>query len=422
MPYGINDNRRSAQDNNGGIRMPNFRYTAKDAAGKTITSNADSKNRDSVIETLRKQGLTIISLEEDKASQVKTARMAKKVKLDDLVIFSRQLSTMVEAGIPLVNVLDTLSQQSDNKGFSAVIKRIKDDVETGSSFSQALGRHPNIFSTLYINMVKAGESSGMLDDILNRVAVYLEKSSALQRKVKSAMVYPIAVITISIAITVFLLIKVVPTFQGIFDMLGGSLPLPTQILIMISNVLRKWFIFGFIGLTALIIAMARFAKTDKGKIFFDRITLKLPVFGDLVRKVSVAKFSRTLSTLIKSGVPILSSLDIVAKTTGNKIVEAAITKSKIAVREGRNLAQPLSESPVFPPMVVRMISVGEQAGELEKMLSKIADFYDEQVDAAVAGLTSIIEPMIILFLGVVVGGIVLSIFMPIFKITEIIGG
>jgi len=210
--------------------------------------------------------------------------------------------------------------------------------------------------------------------------------------------------------------------KGIFDMLGGSLPLPTQVLIMISNVLRKWFIFGFIGLTVLIIVMARFAKTDKGKMFFDRITLKLPVFGDLVRKVSVAKFSRTLSTLIKSGVPILSSLDIVAKTTGNKIVEAAIAKSKKAVREGRNLAQPFSESSVFPPMVVRMISVGEQAGELEKMLSKIADFYDEQVDAAVAGLTSIIEPMIILFLGVVVGGIVLSIFMPIFKITEIIGG
>jgi len=422
MPHGFNDNRRSAQDNNGGIIMPNFRYTAKDVTGKTITSSVDSKNRDSAIETLRKQRLTIISLEEDKNPSVKTARMAKKIKLDDLVIFSRQLSTMVEAGIPLVNVLDTLSQQADNKGFSAVIKKIKDDVETGSSFSQALGRHPNIFSTLYINMVKAGESSGMLDDILNRVAVYLEKSSALQRKVKSAMVYPVAVISISIAITVFLLIKVVPTFQGIFDMLGGSLPLPTQVLIMISNVLRKWFIFGFIGLTVLIIVMARFAKTDKGKMFFDRITLKLPVFGDLVRKVSVAKFSRTLSTLIKSGVPILSSLDIVAKTTGNKIVEAAIAKSKKAVREGRNLAQPFSESSVFPPMVVRMISVGEQAGELEKMLSKIADFYDEQVDAAVAGLTSIIEPMIILFLGVVVGGIVLSIFMPIFKITEIIGG
>ena len=402
--------------------MPHFKYTVKDAAGKTITSSADSKNRDSLIELLRKQQLTIISLEEDKDAEVKTAQLAKKVKLDDLVIFSRQLSTMVEAGIPLVSVLDILSQQIEKKGFAAVIKKIRDDVETGSSFSQALTKHPRIFSSLYINLVKAGESSGMLDEILNRVATYLEKTSALQRKVKTAMVYPIAVISISISITIFLLVKVVPTFQGIFDMLGGSLPLPTQILIFVSNTLRKWFVFGFIGIVVLVIALKRYAMTEDGKLFFDRLILKLPVFGDIVRKVSVAKFSRTLSTLVKSGVPILSSLDIVAKTAGNKVVERAVNDSKKAVREGKNLATPLSKSAVFPPMVVRMISAGEQAGELEKMLSKIADFYDEQVDAAVAGLTSIIEPMIILFLGVVVGGIVLSIFMPIFKITEIIGG
>ena len=401
--------------------MPHFKYTVKDATGKTVTSSADSKNRDSLIDLLRKQQLTIISLEEDRDTEVKTAQLAKKVKLDDLVIFSRQLSTMVEAGIPLVNVLDILSQQIEKKGFAAVIKKIRDDVEAGSSFSQALTKHPRIFSSLYINLVKAGESSGMLDEILNRVATYLEKTSALQRKVKTAMVYPIAVISISMAITIFLLVKVVPTFQGIFDMLGGSLPLPTQILILVSNILRKWFLFGFISVIILIIALKRYTKTEGGKLFFDRLVLKLPVFGDIIRKVSVAKFSRTLSTLVKSGVPILSSLDIVAKTAGNKIVEIAVNDSKKAVREGKNLADPLSKSSVFPPMVVRMIAVGEQAGELEKMLSKIADFYDEQVDAAVVGLTSIIEPMIILFLGVVVGGIVLSIFMPIFKITEIIG-
>jgi len=402
--------------------VPHFKYTIKDQSGKTITSSADSKNRDSLIDLLRKQGFTIISLEEDQAAEIKTAQLAKKVKLDDLVIFTRQLSTMVEAGIPLVNVLDILSQQIEKKGFAAIIKKIRDDVETGSSFSQSLAKHPRIFSTLYINMVKAGESSGMLDEILNRVATYLEKTSALQRKVKSAMVYPIAVISISIGITIFLLVKVVPTFQGIFDMLGGDLPLPTQLLILVSDILRKWFVAGVISLFVLIFACARYAKTEKGKLLFDRLVLKLPIFGNLIRKVSVAKFSRTLSTLVKSGVPILSSLDIVAKTAGNKIVEAAVNDSKKAVREGKNLAEPLSKSPVFPPMVVRMISVGEQAGELEKMLSKIADFYDEQVDAAVAGLTSIIEPMIIMFLGVVVGGIVLSIFMPIFKITEIIGG
>jgi type IV pilus assembly protein PilC len=401
--------------------MPHFRYTVKDTAGKTIVSSAASKSRDSLIDLLRKQGLTIISLEEDKEARARIARLAKKVRLDDLVIFSRQLSTMVEAGIPLVNVLDILSQQVEKRGFAAVIKKIRDDVETGLSFSQALTKHPRIFSPLYINLVKAGESSGMLDQILNRVATYLEKTSALQRKVKTAMVYPITVISISIAITIFLLVKVVPTFQGIFDLLGGSLPLPTQILITISNILREWFIAGFIGIVALTIVLTHYARTDRGKLFLDRLVLRLPVFGDIVRKVSVAKFSRTLSTLVKSGVPILNSLDIVAKTSGNKVVERAVNDSKKAVREGKNLAIPLSKNPVFPPMVVRMISVGEQAGELEKMLSKIADFYDEQVDAAVAGLTSIIEPMIILFLGVIVGGIVLSIFMPIFKITEIIG-
>jgi type IV pilus assembly protein PilC len=401
--------------------MPHFKYTVKDQSGKTVTASIESQSRESAIELLRKKQFTIIALQEDAVSEVKAAQFAKKVKLDDLVIFSRQLSTMVEAGIPLVNVLDILSQQIEKKGFAAIVKKIRDDVETGSSFSQALSKHPGVFSTLYINMVKAGESSGMLDEILNRVATYLEKTSALQRKVKSAMVYPIAVISISIAITIFLLVKVVPTFQGIFDMLGGGLPLPTQILILISDIMRKWFIFGLISIIVLIFALNRYAKTEKGKLFFDSLVLKLPVFGDLIRKVSVAKFSRTLSTLVKSGVPILGSLDIVAKTSGNKVVEVAVNNSKKAVREGKNLAEPLSKSAVFPPMVVRMISVGEQAGELEKMLSKIADFYDEQVDAAVAGLTSIIEPMIILFLGVIVGGIVLSIFMPIFKITEIIG-
>jgi type IV pilus assembly protein PilC len=401
--------------------MPHFKYTVKDASGNTVTSTADSKNRDTLIDILRKQGATIISLEEDKTAEARIAQLAKKVKLDDLVIFSRQLSTMVEAGIPLVSVLDILSQQIEKKGFAAVIKKIRDDVETGSSFSQALAKHPKIFSSLYINLVKAGESSGMLDEILNRVATYLEKTSALQRKVKTAMVYPVAVVSISIAITIFLLIKVVPTFQGIFDMLGGDLPLPTQILLMVSDFLRKWFLLSLIvGIVSAVILM-RYSRTDRGRLLLDRLTLKLPVFGEIVRKVSVAKFSRTLSTLVKSGVPILNSLDIVAKTAGNRIVEIAVNDSKKAVREGKNLADPLAKSKVFPPMVVRMIGVGEQAGELEKMLSKIADFYDEQVDAAVAGLTSIIEPMIILFLGVVVGGIVLSIFMPIFKITEIIG-
>ena len=401
--------------------MPNFKYTVKNQEGKTVIGEADAKSKENLIELLRKQNFTIISIGDEHKTQAKKNQLAKKVKLEDLVIFSRQLATMVEAGITLVSVLDILSQQIENKGFSMVIAKLRDDVETGSSFSQALAKHPKIFSQLYINLVKAGESSGMLDEILNRVAGYLEKTASLQRKVKTAMVYPIAVISIAMGITTFLLVKVVPTFQGIFDMLGGSLPLPTLILIGISNFVRHWLLLGIIGIVILGIALARYIKTEQGRFMFDSFMLKLPIFGDIIRKVSVAKFSRTLSTLVKSGVPILSSLDIVAKTAGNKIVERAVEQSRQAVREGKNLAEPLSKSPVFPPMVVRMISVGEQAGELEKMLTKIADFYDEQVDAAVSGLTSMIEPLIILFLGVVVGGIVLAIFMPIFKITEIIG-
>ena len=401
--------------------MPNFKYTVKNQEGKTVTGEADAKSKENLIELLRKQNFTIISIGDEHKTQAKKNQLAKKVKLEDLVIFSRQLATMVEAGITLVSVLDILSQQIENKGFSMVIAKLRDDVETGSSFSQALAKHPKIFSQLYINLVKAGESSGMLDEILNRVAGYLEKTASLQRKVKTAMVYPIAVISIAIGITTFLLVKVVPTFQGIFDMLGGSLPLPTLILIGISNFVRHWLLLGIIGIVILGIALARYIKTEQGRFMFDSFMLKLPILGDIIRKVSVAKFSRTLSTLVRSGVPILSSLDIVAKTADNKIVERAVEESRKSVREGKNLAEPLSKSPVFPPMVVRMISVGEQAGELEKMLTKIADFYDEQVDAAVSGLTSMIEPLIILFLGVVVGGIVLAIFMPIFKITEIIG-
>jgi len=401
--------------------MPHFSYTVKNKEGKTVAGDADARSKDAIIELLRKQELTIISVEEDRFAGAKKAQLAKKVKLDDLVIFSRQLATMVEAGIPLVSVLDVLSQQIETKGFAAVIGKVRDDVETGSSLSQALSKHQKIFSQLYINMVKAGESSGMLDEILNRVATYLEKTAALQRKLKTAMIYPIAVISIATAITVFLLVKVVPTFKGIFDMLGGALPLPTQILLLASDFLRHWFLFGFIGVIIFIVALVQCAKTEKGKLILDTLLLKLPVFGSIIRKVSVAKFSRTLSTLVKSGVPILSSLDIVAKTSGNKVIEAVIKDTQKSVRDGKNLAEPLAKAKVFPPMVTRMIAVGEQAGELEKMLTKIADFYDEQVDAAVTGLTSLIEPMIIVFLGVIIGGIVLAIFMPIFKITELIG-
>lgn len=403
--------------------MAIFSYVAKDQNGKTITSTMEADEQRTVIDKLRQQNLIIISVSEGKVKGQSFLQAAnrKRIKIDDLVIFSRQLATMVDSGIPLVQSLDILSEQLENKTFKEIIGKIRHDIETGSSLSEAIGRHPKVFSPLYINMVKAGESSGMLDDILDRLATYLEKTAALQRKIKSSLIYPAMVSAMAAIITTVLIVKVVPTFKGIFDILGGTLPTPTRILIAFSDIVRKFFPFLIAGGVLFVIALGRYIRTETGRLQWDRLLLRLPVFGQLFRKVSVAKFSRTLSTLVKSGVPILTSLGIVGKTAGNKVIEIAVTNVRSSIREGENIAKPLAQSGVFPPMVVRMIAVGEQTGELEKMLSKIADFYDEQVDAAVSGLTSMIEPLIIAFLGIVIGSIVIAMFLPIFKITELLG-
>ncbi len=399
--------------------MPTFKYIVKDQQGKTISATVEAKDKTSLIDSLRRRLLVIISIEETKGKLAK-ATGREKVKLDDLVVFSRQLATMVDSGIPLVQALAVLAEQMERPTFRMVISSLRDNIETGSSLSEALSRHPLIFSDLYVNMVRAGESSGMLDDILERLADYLEKSSALQRKVKSSFIYPSLVITMAIVITSVLIFKVVPTFKGIFDTLGGELPMLTQILISFSDFARRSAVFIVGGLFLLGMLFGKFRQTEKGKRKFDKTILRLPIIGILLRKVAIARFARTLSTLVKSGVPILNSLEIVAKTSGNKVIEVAVEQVRTNIREGENIAEPLSRSGVFPPMVTRMIGVGEQTGELEKMLSKIADFYEEQVDAAVNGLTSLIEPIIIVFLGVVVGGIVAAMFLPIFKITQII--
>lgn len=401
--------------------MPLYKCTAKNKEGKTVTSDFKAANKEAVLKIVRDKELVPISIREVKRGLSLGLLTKKKVKLEDLAIFSRQLATMVESGIPVVSSLDTLSQQMELKSFQEVISTVREDVEAGSSLSAALAKHSYIFNVLYVNMIKAGESSGKLDEILARLATYLEKITSLQRKVKSSLVYPIFVIFIAISITTFLLVKVVPTFKGIFEMLGGTLPMPTLILLAVSDFVRRYFLFGLGGLIALIFLLARYIRTERGRYNFDAFLLRLPIFGELFRKFSVAKFSRTLSTLVRSGVPILVSLDIVGKTCGNKVLEKAIECAAKAIKDGKSIAEPLGESKVLPPMAVRMISVGEQTGQLEKMLGKIADFYDEQVDAAVSSLISIIEPVIILFLGIVIGGIVLAIFLPIFKITEIIG-
>lgn len=402
--------------------MPLFKYVAKDKDGRSITGTMEAVSNIALVDALRQKEYIIISLEEakEKAKPISFGGGAG-IKMDDLVIFSRQLATMVDAGIPLVGALDALQEQMENKGFKNVVKRVRDDVEGGQSLSEALSKQPNVFSAFFINMVKAGESSGNLDEILDRVAVYMEKTIALLRKVKSSLIYPAVVVTMAILITTFLMVKVVPTFESIFVSIGVTLPVPTQILINISHIIRRYLLPLIITLGLGIFAVSQVIKTDKGRLAFDTFLLKIPVIGKLLRKVAIARFARTLSTLQKSGVSILTALEIVGKTSGNKVIEAAVMKTKMSIKEGESIAQPLTASKVFPPMVTRMISVGEQTGKLEEMLGKVADFYESEVDAAVSGLTSLIEPLIIAFLGIVVGGIVVSMFLPIVKLVQVVG-
>jgi len=398
----------------------NFKYLAKDKDGKSVTGTLEASSDTEAADVLHKKNLIIVSIEQIRQRRANSVSGSGKVKSDDLVVFSRQLATMINSGISLVQSLGILGEQIESKVLHGVIISVRKDIEAGMNFCDSLSKYPRVFSEFFVNMVRAGEASGMLDEVLDRLATYLEKSTALARKVKSSMVYPAVVISMAILITTFLLLKVVPTFKGIFDMLGGQLPVPTQILIGVSEMLRKNFLFMVIALVIIIVAFKKYVSTDKGRHRYDAIMLKLPIIGDLVRKVAISKFSRTFSTLVRSGVNILNALDIVAKTSGNKIVEDAVASCRTAVRNGEPISKPLLKSPIFPPMVCRMIGVGEQTGQLEKMLTKIADFYEEQVDAAVAGLTSIIEPLVIAFLGIVIGGIVVSLFLPIFKITELL--
>ena len=386
--------------------MTTYQYIAKDKNGQTLSGRMEASSEQEVAELLHKKGLVIVSVREVRLKG--SIAMHRPIKADDIVIFSRQLSTMIDAGIPLVQALEILSEQIENKALRDIVVKVRQDIEGGLTFPDALNKHPKVFSELFINMARAGEASGSLDEILDRLALYLEKASSLVRKVRSALIYPIVVVVIAVLITGVLLLKVVPAFKGIFEMLGGRLPLPTLILIWISDLLRKFFLFLLAFLVLLIFVFRKYLKTKKGRYKLDAFKLRLPVLGPLFCKVAIAKFCRTFSTLVKSGVPILNALDIVANTAGNKVIEEVVLGCHQAVRD------------IFPPMAWRMIGVGEKTGQLEKMLSKVADFYEEQVDSAVAGLTSVIEPIVIGFLGIVIGGIVISLFLPVFKISELV--
>lgn len=399
--------------------MNSYQYTAKDIKGQTITGMLQAASEAEVAEILHKKDLIVIFISIAKAASAKSKVSDKKVKLDDLVIFSRQLATMIDAGIPLVNALGILAEQIENQNLRGIIGNVRSDIEAGISFCDALAKHPAVFSDLFVNMAKAGEASGMLNEILDRLATFMEKQAALNRKITSSLVYPAVVVAMAVVITTLLLLKVVPTFKGIFESLGGTLPMPTQILIFVSDLLRKYFLYTLLFLGIGIYLFKNYLKTQRGSYQFDKQILKLPVFGPLLGKLAVAKFSRTFSTLVKSGVTVLNALEIVSKTSGNKVVEEAVLNCSKSVRNGEPISKPLAKSGVFPPMVTRMISVGEQTGQLEKMLSKIADFYDDQVDSAASALTSMIEPMVIAFLGIVIGGIVIALFLPIFKISQL---
>ncbi len=403
--------------------MALFSYVARNPQGKTITGTLDALNEQSAVKTLREQGLTPTSVKAGHISSPTRRRQkakAGRIRLDDMVIFSRQLATMVKAGLPILEGLNILGEQVEKKALKDVIFAVEKDVQGGTNLTDALAKHPKAFDQFFISMVRAGEASGALDTILEQIAGYLEKLLSIQRKVKSALMYPTAVSVIAITITVFLLIKVVPVFQDIFAGFEIKLPLPTQIVITISQVVQTYYIRVIVVLVALYLAINYWGRTKMGRYRIDSFKLKVPIFGPLLRKVAIAKFTRTLSTLIRCGVNILTALDIVAKTAGNVVIEEAVYKTKFSIQGGESLAKPLAESDVFPPMVTRMIDVGERTGALESMLSKIADFYEDQVDAAVAGLTSLIEPLLIVFLGFIVGFIVISMFLPMFKMVQAI--
>ncbi len=400
--------------------MPAFRYVVKDKVGKTHSGTLEVESRNVLIERLWKQEFVVLSIEEKPQGKAVLRVGQPRVRSDQLVIFSRQLATMVDSGIPITPALDVLADQMEDKNFRTTLKKIRDDIEAGASLSESLGRHPRIFSNFFVNMVRAGELSGRLDEILDRVASYIEKVSVLTGKVRASLFYPAFVTVLSLCITTFLIVVIVPKFKEIFHSLGGELPLPTRILLGISEFMGRYLAIEAVALILFGVLCKLYVGTPGGRLWFDRTVLRLPIIGKLLRKVFVARFSRTLATLVKSGVPILSALEIVAKTAGNKVVERAVMSARTSIKEGENIADPLAHSKVFPTMVTRMIAVGERTGELEKMLTKIADFYESEVDVAITALTSLIEPMVIAVLGLVIGAIVIALFLPIFKISTLV--
>jgi type IV pilus assembly protein PilC len=403
--------------------MITYAYQARDAQGKTVTGVADAVNEENVISTLMGRGLMVLSLEEKMVRRTK-GRVAK-ISSADLVLFTRQLATMVDAGLPLLTSLTALYEQCDPRkqaGLRFIIGEIIGRVQQGDTFNEAVSKHPKVFSRLYVSMVKAGETGGMLSEILDRLAGFLESAARLTKKVKSALTYPIVVISIALVITTFLIVKVVPTFGGIFKDCGAKLPAPTQFLMDLSDLIRGNWVWLVLVIGGAVFGIRKFFSTKLGTELWDRYKLKLPVMGPLVHKICMSRFARTFAQLIRSGVPILEVMEIVGETSGNTMVEHAIKEVSLDVEKGESLAVAMTRQTIFPPMMLRMVSAGEATGKIDAMLEKMADFWDEEIEAMLDALTSLIEPFLIVFLGVIVGGIVVAMFLPIFKLGDVVSG
>jgi type IV pilus assembly protein PilC len=401
--------------------MPVYLWKGTDRGGKKQKGEIEADNVSVARQLVMKKGITIGSFKQKpKDISEYVSFLAPKVKERDLVIFVRQFATMIDAGLPLVQCLEILQDQQSNPSFRKIIKYVKRDVEEGATLSDACRKHPKVFDNLFVNLIGAGEAGGVLDVILNRLATYIEKLASLKKKVKSAMTYPGIVVTIALVVIAVILIYVIPVFAGLFKDAGAKLPAMTLFVMSLSDFATRYFHWIVLGLVLMGVGIKQIRKNPKGRLYTDRILLRLPVCGMLIRKVAIARFTRTLGTMLSSGVPILDGLDIVASTAGNKVIEDAIREARDAISEGRPVADPLQETKVFPPMVTQMISVGEATGALDTMLGKIADFYDEEVDNAVEALTSLLEPMLIVFLGVTVGGLLIAMYLPIFQIADVV--
>jgi type IV pilus assembly protein PilC len=400
--------------------MPSYEWKGRDRDGNPQTGVLIGDSKETVIAALRRQQIVVTTVKE-KGKEIALPKFGGGVRSKDIAIFTRQFSVMIDAGLPLVQCLDILGQQQENKAFQKIILQVRQDVEAGSSLAEAMRKHPQAFDDLYVNMVAAGEAGGILDTILQRLAAYIEKSVKLKSQVRSALVYPVAVITIAIIVVYIILWKVIPVFASLFEGLGTQLPFLTQVVVNLSRFIGNFWWLIFLVIAGAIFAIRQYYQTDAGRYQIDKLMLRLPVIGGLLRKIAVARFCRTLATLLSSGVAILESLDITARTSGNAVIEEAILQVRKEVEEGKTLAEPLARTEQFPPMVCQMIGVGEQTGAMDTMLSKIADFYEDEVDAAIEGMMALLEPVMIAFLGVIIGVIVVAMYLPMFSLISQIG-